>query len=484
MRSLALTAALLVVVAALHAQTSPTGSTGLPTCAEDLRGARAKLEADYAGFRLEIVGARRAAFDRIYAALQRRAQANTGDCFGVLNDLTEWFDDPHLFIYQTTRLDSAESARRARAVRMLPLTEDQARAYLSAAPRLDPIEGIWDDGRLRVAVVPDSGAHPDRFVAVVLRPDTSIWAPGAVRGTFTLRTDGSYDAQLYGANYVRWHRHAHVHKDVLLRLDPGMWGKAFPVPPADGGLVAAGDPHQPTLIVRQGAVVVSIPSHDPSLKPLLDSLIAANAERLQSSDLLIVDLRGNEGGASFMSSSLDPYIASREPRPAPAVHRQAVVLSSPDQIAYARRLVGGDTTAPIRALMADLEAHVGQFVPFTLWSEAPDTAPKIADHPRRVGVLMDRGTVSASEVLVEEALRSTRTTVFGLPTAGALDYEQVNIVAILPTEHRWFLGYPTITRDIHLPKGGMRGKGLQPDVVVRWDTVPDPIGYVIDALRH
>ena len=484
MRSLRLTAALLAVAAALHAQTSRTDSTGAPACAEDLAGARAKLEADYAGFRLEIVGARRAAFDKMYAALQRRAQATTGDCFGVLNDLTEWFDDPHLFIYQTTRLDSAESARRARAVRMLPLTEDQARADLSAAPRLDPIEGIWDDGRLRVAVVPDSGAHRERFVAVVLRADTSIWAPGAVRGTFTRLPDGSYDGELSGANYVRWHRHAHLHKDVLLRLDPGMWGKAFPVPPADSGLVATGDPHRPTLIVRQGAVVVSIPSHDPSLKPVLDSLIAANAERLQSSDLLIVDLRGNEGGASFMSSSLDPYITSREPRPAPAAHRRAVVLSSPDQIAYAKVLIGTDTSARTRALMADLESHVGQFVPFTLWSETPDSAPTIIEPPRRVGVLIDRGTVSASEVLVEEALRSTRATVFGLPTAGALDYEQVNIVPIVPTEHRWFLGYPTITRDIHLPTGGMRGRGLQPDVRVSWDTVPDPIGYVIAALRH
>ncbi len=487
MRIAAICAVLGLAPGALMAQSGASASgdsTPAPSCAADLAGVRATLEADYAGFRLEVVGDRLAAYERMYATLRRRASATGGDCYRLLDEFTRWFDDPHLFIYQTTRLDSAESARRARAVRMLPLTEDQARAYFSAAPRLDPIEGIWDDGHLRVAVMPDSGVHRERFVAVVLRPDTSTWAPGAVRGTFTRLPDGSYDGELYGANYVHWHRHAHVYKDVLLRLDPGMWGKVFPVPAADSGLVAAGDPHRPTLIVRQGAVVVSIPSHDPSLKPLLDSLIAANADRIRLSDLLIVDLRGNEGGASFMSSSLDPYIASRTRRPAPAVHRHMVMLSSPDQIAYAKQLFGDDTTTSRRALIADLEAHVGEFVPFTLWPAAPDNPSSIMDNPRRVGVLIDRGTVSASEVLVEEALRSTRATVFGQPTAGALDYEQVNVVSILPGEHRWYLGYPTITRDIHLPQGGIRGTGIQPDVLVNWDTIPDPIGYVIDALRR
>jgi C-terminal processing protease CtpA/Prc len=99
-----------------------------------------------------------------------------------------------------------------------------------------------------------------------------------------------------------------------------------------------------------------------------------------------------------------------------------------------------------------------------------------------VGVLIDRGTVSAAEVAVEFALRSTRATVFGEPTAGALDYEQVSIVPLDPRERRWFLGYPTITRDTTLPAGGIRGKGLQPDVRVTWASVADPIAYVVHAL--
>ena len=63
-----------------------------------------------------------------------------------------------------------------------------------------------------------------------------------------------------------------------------------------------------------------------------------------------------------------------------------------------------------------------------------------------------------------------------------VDYEQVRIIPLIPNEKRWFLGYPTITRDLSLPRGGIRGKGLEPDVRVKWESVADPIGYVIRAL--
>jgi hypothetical protein len=473
------------VLALLAAQAGGLRAQAAPTCSDDLAAARGKVEANYGGFRLEVVGRRKADFERAYAGFEARARHSDGDCFGVLNAFAEWFDDPHLFIYQTVRLDSAESARRAAGVRMAPVSEEAARAYfMSHASRLDPIEGIWQDGDLRLAVVPDSALGRNHFVAVVLRPDTTTWRAGAVRATIARRADRTYDIDLSGRNYVLWHRHAHLHRGLLLRLDPGMWGRAFPVPAADSGTLDPADPHRPTLVAREGAVVVSMPSHDPAYKPVLDSLLAANADLIRRTDLLVVDLRGNEGGSSYTAAGLAPYIMSRDRRPSPLARRHAVMLSSPDQIAYARVAFGPDTSVFVRSLVARLAASPGQFVPLDTASTGDDDDDiPVAEGPRRVGVLIDRGTVSAAEIAVEFALRSTRATVFGQPTAGALDYEQVNIVNLSPAERRWFLGYPTITRDLSLPKGGIRGKGLQPDVRVDWGRVADPIGFAIGKLR-
>jgi C-terminal processing protease CtpA/Prc len=102
---------------------------------------------------------------------------------------------------------------------------------------------------------------------------------------------------------------------------------------------------------------------------------------------------------------------------------------------------------------------------------------------QRVAVLIDGGTVSAAEAFLEQARRSTRVTTFGAPTAGALDYQSVNIVRIGDTARRWYLGYPTITARADLPRGGMRGKGIAPDVRVDWASVPDPFGWVIRQLE-
>jgi C-terminal processing protease CtpA/Prc len=110
------------------------------------------------------------------------------------------------------------------------------------------------------------------------------------------------------------------------------------------------------------------------------------------------------------------------------------------------------------------------------------TYPAPVFGPRKVAMLIDGGTVSASEVLVQLGLRSARTVVIGEPTAGALDYQSASIVRIHPDETRWLLGYPTITAHARLPEGGMRGKGLAPEIALRWSGVVDPVEAALRAL--
>jgi C-terminal processing protease CtpA/Prc len=204
---------------------------------------------------------------------------------------------------------------------------------------------------------------------------------------------------------------------------------------------------------------------------------------------MIVDLRGNEGGGSGMTRSLEPFIVleQEKPSPFPTTDGGALMLSSDDQIAYVRRSFGPDTSAFVRSLVTRMQAHPGELVPL----EDPPSPPGppgsrewIASGPRAVGVIIDRGTVSASEVLVLTALRSPRATVFGEPTAGALDYQTASIVAISPRERRWYLGYGTITRRSDLPHNGIRGHGIPPQVPLDLRRISDPVAYVDRALTR
>jgi Peptidase family S41 len=482
--TLALTTLIAFARSPIFGQSEPSLS-----CAADLSLLERTMHLDYAGYTMELRGQRLRDFAAMKATAQVRADSTRGDsCYDVLRDFVEWFDDPHLFLYERARIDTAETARRAASVERRPISESSARTYFrDRGLRLDPIEGIWYDRGLRLAVVPDSSRLPNGYLAIVLSADTSIWPAGAVRARITRGKGNAYDVALSTPTFAVVHRRGTIYRHVLLRLSPGIWGKEFPVAPPDSGTLDSVDPHRPVLYRRNGTMVFAIPSHD-GFRGVIDSLVNANRDALAHADRMIVDLRGNEGGGSQMTESLEPFISLVAEKPSPFPTDGAFMLSSEDQIDFARRGFGAETTAFVRSLVERLRAHPGELVPLED-PLTPARAPRardwvVASGPRAVGVLIDRGTVSASEVLVLTALRSARATVFGEPTAGALDYQTASIVSISPREKRWYLGYGTITRSRELPRGGMRGHGIPPQVRLDLSRVSDPVGYVDRALMR
>ena len=479
-----------VVPLLLIVSTMSNAPIALPSCSVTLDSLRGKVEADYAGYRLEIAGARRESYAKELVSLAEAARVARSDveCLGVLRRFTDWFNDPHLGVLEHDRHDSTETRRRMAELERYAVTEAGALADLAMRGRradpIDPVEGVWYDAGMRMAVVPDT-ASPGTFLAVVVKSDTATLPVGAVRGRLHREGDGQYSADLLSRDLSRTHVPANLSRRTILRLFPGMWGKAAPLAAADSGLLDPHDVHRPTLVVRDGVPVISVPSNDYSYKRILDSLVTANRRLLRTSRELVIDVRGNEGGSSFMSAALYPYLVGADLTPPRHPYRESVMLSSPDQIAYARRAFGQDTSPFVRALVAALEAAPAQLVPLYPNSRTAPDEPKIDPErgPVHVGLLVDRQTVSAAEVMADYAARTSRTTVFGEPTAGALDYQSTSLVRIAADEPRWLFIYPTIAAHAGLPADGIRGKGIAPEVPIVWRDVPDPIAEVIRRLR-
>ena len=456
-------------------------------CAADLAGLDAKIRQDYPGFVIEAVGPTRANYAATVASLSLRASRTPSDsCFPLLAQLTAFFRDPHLFVFQSTRLDSVEASRRASMVAVRQMDEDSVVRYLNARHgQLDPIEGIWRDRTLRLAIVAEPASQRRRFVAVVLTPDSSNWKCGDVRAQLTRRNDGTYAVDLSERNFALRHLNGTLHRGVLLRLSPGLWGKELPVSASEQGTIDQVDAHRPTLRQRDGAVVIAIPSHDPAYQAPFDSLIRANRDLLVSAHKLVVDLRGNEGGSSQMTASLLPFVLAPGTRPAGSL-ADAGILSSPDQITYALRVFIPDTTAPDNRRFLDrLRAHPGEVVPFfDSIDKPPPVPPDPAPAPgnRAVGFLIDHGTVSAAEAMVIDAARSPRVRVFGEESAGAIEYQNVSIVPFQTDERRWYLGYPTVVGNVHRTAAAPR-HGIRPDERIDLAGSPDPVGEVIRRLK-
>ncbi|HSJ65131.1 MAG TPA: S41 family peptidase [Gemmatimonadaceae bacterium] len=481
---------------ALHAQPATADSEVPAGCREDLDGLARKVEANYAGYVLEVTGDARAAYRLRLDSL--RAAADTADerrCFFVLRRYVDGFGDPHLFLFQSTRRDTTAVPRPDEAVEHIAMTEEDVRRALDRhRGALDPIEGIYYDRGLRVGVVSTArvpmAAAREGFVAIVLTPDTSTWKAGDVRARLWHDRDGTYEGRLWERNGASRLLRGRLHGGQLLRMSPVMWGKAYPLAADGGGRLHPENPRHPTLVVRGGTVVVTMPSHDPAYRAVLDSLVAGHSADFERAERLIIDLRGNEGGSSTTSNALLPYIVSDSLLPSPLAEGEPMMLSSPDQMAYATRFfagpAGADSSPRLQRLLSRMRENPGALVPLLDSGESMPQPPRVAPivGPRRVGVIIDGGTVSAAEVLVARAMRSTRVTVFGEPTEGALDYQSTYIVPFQTAGRRWFLGYPTITAHTRLPTDGIRGRGIAPHVRLPLDGIDDVIGYVDGLLMR
>lgn len=464
---------LLALVASLGASVQAQG----PTCREALDSLDVRTRENYAGHLLEVRGARERDYQRMLGKARAAARAIAfEDCFGPLDEYVRWFDDPHLFLFQNVGADTAGNAERRRTVELRDANEDAVRRALSRGSH-DDIEGIWYDGPLRLAVVRDSARSRAHFVGLVLTPDTSIWPVGAVRAHFVRREDGQYDARVLSREFGVRRTIATVHKRTMLRLSPGIWGKAFPEVAAERGMLDTVDVHRPATAVRSKSVVIAIPSHDHAFQSRFAAFVREHGDDIRRTGLLIVDLRGNEGGGSQATAPLHPWIATRERRVTPYDSGTPMMLSSPAQIRYAKRFTGTDTSAFVRSLVARMEARPGALVPLTDVAVVPPP-DSVIEGSWRVVMMVDRGTVSAGEVMVLLGLRSTRAVVVGQPTAGALDYQSTSIVSLGLADRRWALGYPTITAHADLPRRGMRGKGIAPHVRIDWARIADPIAEV------
>jgi hypothetical protein len=459
-----------------------------PDCAVVFEALQQKMTANYAGMLLEVTGARRRAHDAEVARLRRIAAGASGDaCRSILAEYVHWFDDPHLFLFEPYALDAAMTRERMAAVPKVALDEAAVRRLVEArGSRADPIEGIWYDRGMRVGVVTDPEGRPGRLVAVVLVSDSVTLPPGSVHAVLDRDADGSYHTVLRWRSLALTHPRAALYRGgTILRLAPAMWGRAWPLPAGEPDVLDPTDVRRPTLHLVAGVPVVTIPSHQFQYRSVLDALLTEHDAVLRAADRLVVDLRGNEGGSSRMSAALEPFLFEAELAPASRDFGAAVMLASPDQVRYASRSFGPDTSSFVRRLVTAMEAAPGTLVPLFDSDEPAPTEPAVTPihGPERVALLVDHGTVSASEVLVLKARRSSRAVVVGESTAGALDYQSASIVRIHPDESRWYLGYPTITAHADLPEGGMRGTGIPPEIAVTWTPGVDPIAVALDRLR-
>lgn len=474
----------------LMAQAAPIDDC---SCAGALDRMAAKVAANHAGYATAAEGEAAAAYARHLSGARQDARgAAAGDCLVILHRYLRFFRDGHLFAGSNPRFDEETAKTLRESAERIERNEAAMRRDLDSGRALDPIEGIWyaKDGS-RFAIVPDRREGRRDFVAITLASPVAGWLPGHVKAEFRAHPDRTYDVMLnaddhsprYPSVYLRGEiGGAAIRRGVLLHMPPTTWGKSYPLTESERAGVDPVDPRRPTArAMSDGTVVFAVPSHLPEYEPVLTALVAEFADRLRAAGTLIVDLRGNEGGSSGMTGALMPYIGSADRRtPRYGSDTGSVIRSSPDNIAYVERVLS-EGWLP-RDLADRMRAAPGALVHIPAPPQAALPASTWITGPRRVAILVDGGVVSAAEAAVLSAMQSTRVTVFGEPTGGVIDFQNVRLVGGISCPAQGiYLGYPTLGR-AGAASHPINPTGIVPDVPIGRD-VADPIAAIIAHYR-
>jgi hypothetical protein len=228
--------------------------------------------------------------------------------------------------------------------------------------------------------------------------------------------------------------------------------------------------------------LVTIPSFALQYKPALDALTKKHDAEIKRRPNLIIDLRGNGGGADPAFSSLLPYLYTQPfvtvgldifvtKENTDAWEALITPISAAEKRTPASRLRAmwsiPKEEKETRALVVDIvkkmrAATDGTFL--CCGADSLDTLPEVFPLPSRVAILMNRQCGSTTEQFLLLARQSKKVTLFGQPSAGVLDYGNVRLFT-LPSGN-CFLAVPT-TRSRRLPEEPIDNIGIAPDVRIR-----------------
>jgi hypothetical protein len=233
----------------------------------------------------------------------------------------------------------------------------------------------------------------------------------------------------------------------------------------------------PTLSFKPNSTALfTVPTCNMAYKPILDSLVLTNIEKLEKTRHFIIDVRGNGGGGDAMFASLLPYLYTN-----PILVYNSDFWSSPNNIRFFEELLSNeyipeDAKNQIRDIVSRGKQAPNQFVPFATNRIDTIRMDEIKAYPKKVSVLMDKECISATEQFLLNARQSKKTRIYGYSNSGgAIDYGNLNFV-FTPSK-LWYFSVPT-TRSARLPDYPVDPTGIAPDVKLKPE-IKDPIKWLV-----
>ncbi|SFW59543.1 S41 family peptidase [Chitinophaga sancti] len=417
----------------------------------------AKVATNYPGYTIKITTENQAAFNLFTDSLRNIADtANAVTCFSVLQSWTAYFKDRHLALVFKDIPENKDLIDQIFAnSESFPLSRDSLLKKWATTTDY-PLEGLWTlSGMYEVAVIKkDNG-----YLGIILKGDNTYWKPGQVKFKLQPESNECWKVIQYNQYHMQDTFRAYVdERSYIMDLKSYNWEKTFPGQP---GLKTIPADSFYFSKIDSNNTILRLPSFALPYKPLIDSLITSNFYTITHTPHLIVDLRGNVGGYNLCFEKLLPLLYTNPViTPGPVfksttenIHLYKMMLKSP--------LFPKDKKAPFTSMLNNLKKNKNGY-----YQTPADTTryPQVYTQPEKIGLLIDEGSASATELLILDAKQSKKVTLFGKRSAGVVDY--INLVAPRPLScYRFLLWIPT-ARLASLPQHPIDNTGILPDVEI------------------
>lgn len=450
-------------------------------CKDNLNFVIAKVRENYAGFRDKVTPSNKAAYEALTDSLLTAAAKDPQDlpgCEAIINKYIAFFRDGHMYTSreQTAAPIDKDSVRRLYAHwPRVNTTESSLRLLLHTSAHSRPLEGIWinESNDYRLGVLYSAGFYR----AFIIKADSVYWMPGQVK--FLLRENPAGHKMIY---YRRTHEADSLNiifsSPEKTKMDLGAYGSWYKINLASGEPYTKITPPASTVVtftrLSKKTNLLTIKSFDSQLIHLIDSIVSANDPLISTTENLILDLRGNGGGADAGFRPLKKYLYTNP------YNVIGVDLYCSDDNTGNFRQYSSDKNFPeedrkeLGRYADSMTLHKGGYwSPYHTYDE--EKMDSVLPFPKRIVVLMDNHCGSTTEqFLLDPAKNSKKTILMGTHSAGILDYANMNFLNMPCSGYQ--LGYATSrSKRIELGKG-IDNTGILPDLVLD-DTVKDWVSY-------
>jgi hypothetical protein len=415
-------------------------------------------ETNYPGFTFKVTATNRLHYQAFTDSLLQLATADTvPHCIQLLQSWLHYFKDKHLaLVFNDKLVDKTQIIKAFSNAPKINLSKDSLlKKWQSASP--NSLEGFWNMGGIYEIAIIKTGIG---YHGVMMKADSVYWMPGQIKFSLTLQKPGIWAVTLANrfhnidtfSCYIDESDQSFSLKGI--RLEKIITDRNRLTMTQDSFYITQRDSH--TIICR-------IPSFDIINKKLIDSLITSNFHILTHTRYLILDLRGNMGGFSISFEKLLPLIYTDTIRsPGVFIKSTAANIQLYEKIQTDPNLpdqVKSDIKKVISGLKKDKNGYFRE-------PDAIYTSTVVYAQPEKVGILIDEGCSSATEMFILKAKQSKKVTLFGQRSAGIMDYSDLVGPRALCCPYL-VLWCPT-SRSARLPQYPIDNIGIMPDVVISY----------------